>query len=100
MTVWQRQDAYSRTWVVARSWSGGLRLTVLAWASDEHGPVLAGGAADGTVCIWEEAAGDAGWVLKAKLAESSYSVHHMAFAPPQYGPILAAAYADGCVRSA
>jgi hypothetical protein len=99
VSVWQRQDSSSRAWVVSSSWAGGMRLTVLAWAADEHGAVLAGGAADGTICVWEEqAAGEGGWPLKAKLVESGHGVQHMAFAPSQYGLLLAAAYSDGFVR--
>lgn len=99
VSVWQRDDSASRTWAITSTWSGDkLRLSVLAWAADEHGAVLAGGATDGTICIWGEAAGDGGWSLRARLAESSHGVQQLAFAPPQYGPLLAAAYADGCVR--
>ena len=100
VSVWHR-DGCSRSWAIAATWAADkLRLTVLAFAADEHGAVLAGGAADGTVCLWEEAAGDAGgWALRARLSEGGAAVQHLAFAPPQLGPLLAAAFADGYVRS-
>jgi WD40 repeat protein len=96
LSSWRR-DGDTRDWVLSGSWEPqGQRVTTLCWAAPEFGSVVCSGGADGSVCLWAEAAG--GWELRARLAESGQGVLDVAFAPREMGPVVAAAYADGFVR--
>jgi hypothetical protein len=76
-----------------------LRLTALCWAPTELGAMIAGGASDGSVVLWQEAPGKADmWRLLVTLREATLAVQGLAFAPTELGPQLAVAYADGFVR--
>ena len=99
LSLWQRTEGSAGGWTLASSLPAeGLRITSLCWAPKEFGGVLAGGASDGSVAVWQEAPGDGAWRLAAVLKEGALGVQDLAFAPPELGPLVAAAYADGAVR--
>ena len=73
-----------------------LHIVSMGWAAPQFGGVLAAGAADGSVAVWQE--DDSGWRLAAVLNEAALAVQALTFAPPEHGLLLAAACADGFVR--
>jgi len=81
---------------------GGDRVTCTAWVPQVVGDVLAAGAADGTVAVWERSpvdAGDTAWSLTGACDEAATEATCMAFAPAAHGPWLAVGFRDGYVRT-
>lgn len=75
----------------------GHNLVQVEWAPPEHGDMVAAGAADGSVTVWEAAPGKR-WKRLASLQSGRRSVTAMQFAPKQHGLLLAVASCDGYVR--
>jgi nucleoporin SEH1 len=100
--VWDAGEDDAAPTLAAQWRAHGASIARVAWAPPQYGSVLASGAADHKVLVWEEHASmesaASKWKKTATLGDARRAVTDVAFAPEHVGLKLAAASDDGMVR--